>query len=272
VNFWPTQDLDKYVNLKNRVEARMALVDIAATFEDNILKNEEIEEIIQEDLRYRDKQLLKLREEVLDLEDFSESVALNEFTLDDFRIELSKYIEANRKLLEDAPLGLYAVVSPPHSDSHATNAAEGRGDGATQIIKPGVVFCLKQKSEAKSGDTVNPLQPYYLVYVRDDGTVRFSFAQPKQILELYRLLCSSKAAAHEQLCQLFDNETKNGSDMTLYNKLLAAAVDSIAKTFQRRVAAGLQTSRDFIIPNQAEQARESTDFELITWLVIQKSL
>ena len=43
---------------------------------------------------YRDKQLLRLREEVLDLEDFSESVALNEFTLDDFRIELSKYIEA----------------------------------------------------------------------------------------------------------------------------------------------------------------------------------
>jgi len=27
VNFWPTQDLDRYVNLKNRVEARMALVD-----------------------------------------------------------------------------------------------------------------------------------------------------------------------------------------------------------------------------------------------------
>ena len=113
VNFWPTQDLDKYVNLKNRVEARMALVDIAATFEDNILKTDEIEELIHEDMRYRDKQLLRLREEVLDLEDFSESVALNEFTLDDFRIELSKYIEANRKLLEDAPLGLYAVV-PPH--------------------------------------------------------------------------------------------------------------------------------------------------------------
>ena len=29
VNFWPTQDLEKYVNLKNRVEARMALVDIS---------------------------------------------------------------------------------------------------------------------------------------------------------------------------------------------------------------------------------------------------
>jgi len=256
VNFWPTQDLDKYVNLKNRVEARMALVDIAATFEDNILKTDEIEELIHEDMRYRDKQLLRLREEVLDLEDFSESVALNEFTLDDFRIELSKYIEANRKLLEDAPLGLYAVV-PPHPEQ--------------QIIAPGVVFCLKQKGEAKSGDTVNPLQSYYLVYVRDDGMVRFGFAQPKQILEIYRLLCAGKTAAYEELCQLFDTETSNGADMKLYNRLLIAAVDSIAKTFQKRVAAGLQTSRDFVIPNQSEQARETTDFELITWLVIRHS-
>ena len=253
VNFWPTQDLDKYVNLKNRVEARMALVDIAATFEDNILKNDEIEEIIHEDMRYRDKQLLRLREEVLDLEDFSESVALNEFTLDDFRIELSKYIEANRQLLQDAPLGLYSVV-PPHPEH--------------QIIAPGVLFCLKQKGDAKSSDTVNPLQPYYLVYVRDEGTVRFGFAQPKQILEIYRLLCGGKAAAYEQLCQFFDTETNNGADMKLYNKLLAATVDSIAKTFQKRVAAGLQTSRDFVIPTQNDQATDTTDFDLITWLVI----
>jgi hypothetical protein len=257
VNFWPTQDLEKYVNLKNRVEARMALVDIAATFEDNILNNEEIEEIIHEDMRYRDKQLLRLREEVLDLEDFSESVALNEFTLDDFRIELSKYIEANRKLLEDAPLGLYAVV-PPHPEH--------------QVIAPGVVFCLKQKGAAKSGDTVNPLQPFYLVYVRDDGTVRFSFAQPKQILEIFRLLCGGKVAAYQQLCQLFDDRTKNGSDMSLYNRLLTSAVDSIAKTFQKRVAAGLQTGRDFIIPDHQPRENETTDFELVTWLVIQKPL
>jgi SNF2 family DNA or RNA helicase len=252
VNFWPTKDLEKYVNLKNRVEARMALVDIAATFEDNILKTEEIEELIHEDMRYRDKQLLRLREEVLDLEDFSESVALNEFTLDDFRIELSKYIEANRKLLEDAPLGLYTVV-PKHPEH--------------QVISPGVIFCFKQKGDATS-DAVNPLQPYYLVYVLHDGTVRFTFVQPKQILEIYRLLCSGKTVAYEQLCQLFDTETQNGADMSLYNKLLQSSVDSIARTFQKRVAAGLQSGRDFVIPNQSEQARETTDFELITWLVV----
>ncbi|HOC54627.1 MAG TPA: helicase-related protein [Verrucomicrobiota bacterium] len=258
VNFWPTQDLDKYVNLKNRVEARMALVDIAATFEDNILKPDEIEELVHEDLRYRDKQLLRLREEVLDLEDFSESVALNEFTLDDFRIELSKYIEANRQLLEAAPLGLYAVV-PPHPEH--------------QVIAPGVIWCFRQKPAPHSAlrtpqSEVNPLQPYYLVYVRHDGTVRFTFAQPKQILEIYRLLCAGKTQAHEQLCQLFDAESNNGADMAPYNKLLEAAVDSIARTFQKRVAAGLQSGRDFRIPDQEDQARDTTDFDLVTWLVI----
>ena len=60
------------------------------------------------------------------------------------------------------------------------------------------------------------------------------------------------------------------SDMARYSKLLADAVDSIARTFQKRVAAGLQSGRDFVIPNQHDQARETTDFDLITWLVIKK--
>ncbi|MEI7732863.1 MAG: hypothetical protein WCO56_25045, partial [Verrucomicrobiota bacterium] len=72
-------------------------------------------------------------------------------------------------------------------------------------------------------------------------------------------------------CQLFDTETNNGADMSLYNTLLTAAVASIARTFQKRAAAGLQSGRDFVIPNQQDQAKESTDFDLITWLVIRKA-
>ena len=39
----------------------MALVDIAATAEDNILQAEDLEDLIKQDMRYRDKQLLRLR-------------------------------------------------------------------------------------------------------------------------------------------------------------------------------------------------------------------
>ncbi|HEY9711296.1 MAG TPA: helicase-related protein, partial [Oculatellaceae cyanobacterium] len=253
VNFWPTQDLDKYITLKNRVEARMALVDIAATFEDNLLEPDEIKELIQSDLNYRDRQLLRLKDEVLDLEDFSESVALNEFTLDDFRIELSNYIESNRKLLQNAPLGLYAVV-PTNPDY--------------PVVAPGVIFCLKQKGDSSANKTVNPLQPYFLVYIREDEEVRFKFAQPKQILEMYRLLCVKRTVPYETLCNLFDQQTNNGTNMTLYNNLLQRTIDSIIGTYNKRMIGHLQSSRSAVLVDQRQQAKETTDFELITWLVI----
>ena len=261
VNFWPTEDLNKYINLKNRVEARMALVDLSATFEDNVLKNEEIEEIISDDLRYRDKQLLRLKDEVLDIEDLGDSVSLTEFTLDDFRLELLKYIEANKAALEAAPFGLYTCV-PPHPDY--------------KVIAPGVIFCFRLQGQrgvdpdAKPApsESINPLHPYFLVYVLDDGNVRFGFAHPKQILDIYRILCSGKAEAYGQLCNLFDQQTNHGSEMKAYDTLLQKAVDSLAVTFRKRAASGLQSGRGFVLPNAQEQVHEKTDLELVTWLVV----
>ena len=253
VNFWPTPDLNKYINLKNRVEARMALVDIAATAEDNILQAEDLRELITEDLRYRDKQLLRLKDEVLDLEDFNESVALNEFTLDDFRMELASYIEANREKLEEAPFGLYAVV-PPHAEY--------------QSIRPGAIYCLKQRLEASGNEAVNPLQPYFLVYIRDDGEVRYNFTAPKQILEIFRAVCQGKAEPYAQLCELFDQETGNGQDMSRYSGLLDKAVAAIAAQFGRKNAGNLFAGRGGKLADASKQVKHVNDFELITWLVI----
>jgi SNF2 family DNA or RNA helicase len=260
VNFWPTDDLNKYMNLRNRVEARMVLVDIAATAEDNVLEFEDLKDLISDDLKYRDQQLLKLKDEILDIEDLTDGASLSDFTLEDFRLELLRYIEANRAALENAGLGIHAVVD--NSDSGGK-------------VEPGVVFCLRQTSKqgksttsASSSDSVNPLQPYFLVYVLDDGNPRLGFANPKQILEIYRGLCVGKIQAQRELCALFDRETKDGSDMKHYNLLLDRALASIMSTLGKRIAAGLQTSRDFVIPKASEQAHSQEDFELITWLVI----
>jgi SNF2 family DNA or RNA helicase len=253
INFWPTPDLNKYINLKNRVEARMALVDIAATAEDNILQTEDLRELITEDLRYRDKQLLRLKDEVLDLEDFNESVALNEFTLDDFRMELATYIEANRAKLEEAPFGLYAIV-PPHAEY--------------QTIKSGAIYCLRQRIEASGNEAVNPLQPYFLVYIRDDGEVRYNFTSPKQILEIFRAVSQGKAEPYAALCKLFDAETNNGEDMRQYSSLLEKAVTAIAAQFERKNAGNLFSGRGGKLADVGKQVKSAGDFELITWLVI----
>ena len=251
VNFWPTDDLNRYINLKNRVEARMALVDITATQGDNLLAPEEIQAVISDDLKYRDQQLLRLQDEVLDLEDFSESVALNEFTLDDFRVDLMQYIDNNREKLREAPLGLYAVVPAPQDYS---------------VIAPGVVFCLKQKENSTENEEINPTHPYFLIYIREDGVVRFTFAQPKQILEIYRQLCARKNTAYDDLCDLFDKQIAYGENMAEYNALLNKAIESFSTSYNNRVIDNLLSGG--ILPEEGEHVNDMTDFELITWMVI----
>ena len=268
INFWPTADLNKYINLKDRVEARMAMVDIAASGSDNLLDPAQLETLLNEELTYREKQLIRLRDEVIDLEEMDDNVSLSEFTLDDFRIELMNFLAANRKILEEAPLGLYAVTP-------ALDKMKGSGifdKNWHEIVKPGVIFCLRHKNppRKKRSSNVNPFGQYYLLYIRDDGTVRFTFTQAKNVLSMFQKLCVGKTVPYQKLCDLFDQETENGAKMDKYSGLLAKAVKAIIHTFLKRAASGLQSGRDFIIPDKKEQATDTSDFELVTWLVIKE--
>jgi SNF2 family DNA or RNA helicase len=261
INFWPTPDLDRYISLKHRVEARMALADVSATFEESLLQPDELEEMIKNDLKYRDRQLLRLKDEVLDLEDLDDSAPLTEFTLDDFRVDLLNYLAANRQKLEDAPTGIYTVV-PPRTSSRS--------------VAPGVLFCLRQRtpdgSRQNATGEINPLQPYYLVYVLDDGNVRLGFAQPKPALALLRELCAGVTTAYDDLCALFDAATGDGQAMQPYTTLLERATASIVATFQRRMATTLQSGRGARLPTRQEQVHDGTEFDLITWLVIAQEM
>ena len=258
VNFWPTKDLDDYINLKTRVESRMALVDLTATAEDNILKTDEVKDLISEDMKYRDKQLVRLKNEVLDLEDMGDSISLTDFTLDDFRTELSNFIK-DKDNLKNTPDGMYAIV-PSTGDFPD-------GD-AKNIIKPGVIYCLRQKNQNSECEKVNPLNPYFLVYIYDDGAVRFNYTSAKSILEVYRLLCSGKKTPYQDLCDLFNEETNNGTDMDKYANLLEKAAGEIAVSFKKRSATKLTSGRNAVLIAKNKQVSCMSDFELVTWLVI----
>ena len=105
----------------------------------------------------------------------------------------------------------------------------------------------------------------------DDGNVRFGFAQPKQILDIYRLLCAGKGEPFAQLCALFDHLTNHGTKMEPYDALVRKAAESVAVTFRKRAAAGLLSGREFVLPDEDEQVNEATDLDLVTWLVIKES-
>ncbi len=265
VNFWPVADLDHYLKLKLRVEARMALADLAATQTDNLLDTGQLEDLIKQDLLFRDQQLKRLKDEVLDLENLDDSVSLTDFSLDEFRMDLLRYLEANRDELEDAGEGLYAVVAPK-ADLFVT-------------ALPGTLFCLRHRATTSASlasatatnatNRLNPLGLYYLVYIHDDGTVRFGFAQPKESMLLFRDLAAGEETAFQKLCDLFDNRTNDGADMSHYDGLLKKALASIDYTFQRRAAASLLSGRGALLPSSSDVPTSSgEDFDLVTWLVI----
>ena len=160
---------------------------------------------------------------------------------------------------------MYAVV-PPKVDMFTRAQA-------------GVLFCLRHRPSAKQtadakdppadSSKLNPLNPYYLVYVHDDGIVRHSFAQPKESILLMRDLAAGEPTAVEQLCDLFDKRTEDGHNMAHYKGLLEQALASIERTFQKRAAVSLLSSRNAVLPSAIETpSSKGSEFDLVTWLVI----
>lgn len=250
VNFWPTDDLNKYLNLKDRVESRMALVDLSATGDDNLLA--EARDAAAGETHWRDEQLRRLQTEVFDLEEAREGVGLAEFTLDEFRADLLNYARSNADALRDAPLGLHALAPAVT---------------ATGALEPGVIFCLRRKGPPSEA-MVNPLEPFYLLYLGDDGAVRHGFAQPKSVLTSMEALCTGRPEPFEALCHAFDAETRHGEAMERYDILAAAAVADIGRAYATRAAASLAMGRGGKLANDAAQARAGSEYELITWLVV----
>ena len=262
VNFWPTRNLDRYLDLKNRVEARMALVDAAATGLDDPLSGDldEDRQAAQGELGFRDQQLKRLRQEILDVEETDDGVSMSDLTLDDFLADLLQYLRQNREALAAAPLGVYAIAE-------SKTATDGNADPPPGSIRPGVIFCLKQRT-VPAERTPNRLQPYFLVHVADDGAVRYTFRQARQSLALFRTLAAGRPEANAALEDAFDQETEHGQRMEGYDGLLDAALRDIARTFDQAERQQLGRHRGAKLTKASERPAGAENFDLVTWLLI----
>ena len=252
VNYWPTEDMEAYLRLQNRVQARMALADLTASGDEDPFSEDDMER----DLRFRDAQLLTLLDEIPDLDDLSDAPVLADFTLDDFVAQLLHYLERNKAALEAMPPGVYAVT----------------GDEKAQ---PGVIFCLRQRNAStdKQHRPASPLHPYYLVYIQNSGAIRYGCGSARNILMAFEVAAAGKTQPIQEICQRFDLETQNGRQMGHYEKLLNTCIAQIRQAHNRKQMAGLFHSGDagFKLSRAWEAPRAASDFELVTWLVIKEA-
>lgn len=251
VNFWANMELDEYINLEKRVTGRMMLLDISATGEENIIEVDEKKKM--NDLEYRKKQLKQLQEEVVDLEDISGGISITDLTLNDFKMDLSSYMKNNKEKLESAPMGMYAVVNL-------------EDEALKEQIKPGVIFTLKQVNTVAKTEENNSLYPYYMVYVYEDGVVKYNFLRTKSILDFYKKLCSGKNEVILELVNRFNEETEDGKKMGKYSDLLENAIDNIIGKKEEKGMASLFKKGGTNIQKSLFKGIE--DFELVSFLII----
>lgn len=243
VNFWPSISLDDYIKLKNRVENRMLMVDATATGEDNVLTNESI------DLEYRKKQLEKLQEEVVDIEDMNTGISITDLGLNDFRMDLINYINEHGSLDATAN-GMHAVCE--------SDLSKG--------IKPGIIFVLKNINNDVNINNTNQLHPFYLVYLNEKGEILSNHLNVKNTLDILRITSKGREEPIKKVYELFNKETKDGKKMDEYSNLLSEAIQSILNVKDEGDINSLfSTGGTTALINDIKGLE---DFELITFMVI----
>ena len=241
VNFWPDVTLDSYINLKQRVESKMLITNMASTGDDNILNTEE------KDLEYRKIQLKKLQEEVVDLEDLREGVSITDLGLNDFRIDLTNLIKTYGKL-NHIPEGLHAVVQ------------------SSQMLPPGVIYVLKNVNSDVNINKLNRLHPYYLVYIKSSGELLINHVDSKKILDAMRLLCKGVNEPIATLCKELSIETDEYHQMDFYSSLLKQTIGTILQTEDEKEIRSLFKSGGTTALKDKFKGVE--DFNLVSFLIV----
>ena len=251
VNFWPSMELEEYINLEVRVKERMTMLDISATGEENVIdKNSNV----MKDLEYRRTQLEQLQNEVIDLEDVSGSVSLTDFTMDDFRMDMLNLKDKYEKYVDEIPNAIYSLV-------------RNNNEKIENEVKPGVIFCLKKVDCYEERNENNIVYPYYLVYVADDGEILYSHTNVKKILDIYRSLCNGKDKVLEDLVEEFNKETKNNKKMDKYKNLLTEAIDNVLGKVEDEQTMDLFNFGGF--ENLVSSSSSNNDeFDIISYLII----
>jgi len=243
VNFWPNMTLDEYIKLKERVENRMAIMDMSATGDDNVLSNE------SSDLEYRKQQLQKLQEEVVDLDDMNTGVSITDLGLNDFRMDLVNYVKENGEM-DTVPYGMHTVVTVDREKG----------------ILPGVIYVLRNVNNEVNINSQNRLHPFYLVYISEEGEVITNHLDVKKTLDYIRALCKGKTEPMMEAFDRFNRETKDGKDMGKYSMLLEDTIRSIIDVKEESDIDSLFSSGGTSALLDSMKGLE--DFELISFVVI----
>ncbi len=247
VNFWPTENINKYLNLQNRIEDRMALMRLV---ESEIIDefSERLSEITrsnQLERKQREKMLKFMELSVEDL-DSIQAFGMEKLSLELFRQDLAKELSREKSFYEEIPNGIYSGFQ-----------------GDPSICKEsGIVVLLGYRG--RDWNHTRKLD-YDLIFLNDQGIVVLQ--NRTEILNVLKQHYHQQRRVSEKIDSMNSYEIKRLSE--LLKSYLNQKIKDEAKVIFDTIREGNKKSFESILNSEkAKKKYDSRFVELITWMVI----
>ncbi len=264
INFWPAKDIDAYINLKARVEKRMAIMKISGS---EVIDEftDEFNELAEAD-KLEDRQnanMLRQMETTMQDIEGEKTLGFDDFSFDNYRQLLQNMLNQKKKEFENMPKGVFSGIK-----------MENNSD-----MKPGIISLLGYPAQKKYNPEFNYLS-YELIYIDLQGN-QLSNNQ-KVILEqlnknhhLPRCIDPKIESGDTQTIEQLSNALKiwinsqakteiisdDGTKKQVLSKAGLAVINSL-KTNPKQTIEKLKTE------GNVSQKYNYDNFDLITWLII----
>ncbi|WP_163380157.1 SNF2-related protein [Cyclobacterium sp. SYSU L10401] len=261
VNFWPTDDINTYLNLQHRVEVRVAAMKLAGS---EVPKgfNERIGEKASSEMTkefQKAKMLRQMAEKIEEIEgDDVKNFSFADLSMENFRQELFQLLQSKKKELEAIPNGVFTGFKANPDLFH-------------QAIPEGMVALMGYPAKP-SGVVDHQYKELHLMYL--DNEKQVVFKNPKEILAVLQ----SQKLSKRQLPKGLDA----GDELVLkhYSKSLLHWLDIQAgreiENTMDDIFAGDITFTKSSSNDEEEQAfldekYQAENFDLICWIAVQNN-
>lgn len=254
INFWPGKNYEDYLQLKKRVEDRMAAMTTVGTEVETITP--ELQKIIEENplvTRQTQKMLEQLQATWEDVETSEESLGLNDFSLEQFRQELFDYFKKNEEIFKKMPNGIFTGFKLLSNTRWAN------------LTQDSIVAVLGYPKRPE-GETEHTYQEIYLLHQTIEGTPNApTFLNDHEILHLLRHHKSQlryvPADIEKGDKQLLE-KLKNAILCCLKNQVAPTAAEQLGEMFKGTISIKN-------LPNQKLEEKFSPEqLDLINWFYI----
>jgi ERCC4-related helicase len=245
INFWPSDNINTYLNLQNRIEQRMAAMKLAGSevnleFSDTFKEKAENAKLEQ---RQKARMLEQMQTSWEDIET-EKSFGFDDLSLETFRQDLLEELKEKEKKYKSMPNGVYTGFKIANET----------------CLNEGIVALLKYKDK-------NAQKPYELVYIDNSG--KSILINQKEILGVL--------AAHKDESRFVPEKVDNGDEQTIkiYAKALSDWITSQAAPvavaqIQDLFAGECSVAAHHGTTEKTEEKFQAENFDLITWFVITK--